>query len=495
MPNLTILNLTPGDSQQDIINKVNANFDALVSNGGGPEGPQGSIGEPGAIGPIGPKGDPGQQGTRGTKWFVDLSEPTGGPGNEILEGDYWIDSTDNSIYVFTSGGWVDTGDDLQAEELFSVVTGISGPTGNRNAIVFSGAFPSNQTLVLSDSISSTSTANPTYSKLLISTNGNNDFPILEFAKTNAVGVGTPADFNRHPQFRWLNPATQNYNLLFSVPQDTFTLRAGGNLSLTSTSSSVNINGSSGVNITSGSALNVNANSGMTFSAGTSLMTFTSQNFNISSTEFTSTIPFSVTSSTTGFAFSVINNSASGNGLIVTTSSTSSSNFLMNLSSGGTSRFFVRGDGKTFATKISTTFSQYTSSSPNFNVTYFGGTQISFFTIGTNLVTGNTLVTNLTPTGGGYVRSLAIPVGGTAANSWTSLLANNESIQIRIMSSGATNTIRAIGAQTGATAPLEAQSVLFASATNFLDLTIIRNSGVNDFRVYYTTCNGNCGVLI
>lgn len=493
MSNLTILNLTPGDSQQDIINKVNSNFDALVSNGGGPEGPQGSIGEVGAIGPPGPKGDPGQQGTRGTKWFVDLSEPTGGPGNEILEGDYWVDTTDNSIYIFTSGGWVDTGNDLQAQELFSVVTGISGPTGNRNAIVFSGAFPGNQTLVLSDSISSTSTANPTYSKLLISTNGNNDFPILEFAKTNAVGVGTPADFNRHPQFRWLNPSSQNYNLLFSVPQDTFTLRAGGNLFLRSTSGSVNINGSSGVNITSGGALNINAISGMNFSAGASLMTFTSQNFNISSSSFSSTIPFSITSSTTGFAFSVTNNSASGNGLIVTTSSTSSSNFLMNLSSGGTTRFFVRGDGKTYATKVSTAFSQYVSSSPNFNVTYFTGTQTSFFTIGTNLVSGNTLVVNLTPAGS-HVRALAIPVGGAAANSWTSLLGNNESIQLRIMSSGSANTIRAIGIQTGASAPSETDSVLFPTATNFLDLTIIRKS-VSDFSVYYTTCNGNCGVLI
>jgi len=493
MPNLTILNLTSGDSQQDIINKVNSNFDSLVANGGGPEGPPGDIGEPGAIGPPGPKGDPGQQGIRGTKWFIDLSEPIGGPGNEIIEGDYWINSSDNSIYVFTSNGWIDTGDNLESEDVFSIVNGISGPTGNRNAIVFSGSFPGNQTLVLSDSISFTNTANPTYSKLLISTNGNNDFPILEFAKTNAVGIGTPADFNRHPQFRWLNPGSQNYNLLFSVPQDTFTLRAGGNLFLRSTSGSVNLSGSNSVNISSGGAFNITANSGMNFSAGTSLMTFTSQNFNISSTAFTSNIPFSITSSTSGFAFNVTNNSSSGNGLIVSTTSTTSSNFLINLSSGGNSRFFVRGDGKTFATKVSSAFSEYTSTTANFDVTYSIGF-ISFFTIGTNLITGNTLVTNLTPTGSNF-RGLAIPVGGTAANSWTSLLGNNESIQLRIMSSGSANTIRVIGAQTDASAPPEVQCVLFPSAASFIDLTILRISGPTDFRVYYTTCNGNCGILI
>lgn len=494
MPNLTILNLTSGDNQQDIINKVNANFDSLVANGGGPEGPQGDMGEPGAVGPPGPKGDPGQQGTRGTKWFVDLNEPIGGNGFEIIEGDYWINTSDNSIYIFTPEGWVDTGDDLQAQELFSVIPGISGPTGNRNAIVFSSPFPGNQTMVLSDAVSFTNTANPTYSKLLISTNGNNDFPILEFAKTNAVGIGTPADFNRHPQFRWLNPTSQNYNLLFSVPQDTFTLRAGGNLFLRSTSGSVNINGSSGVNLTSGGAINITAASGMNFSAGSSLMNFTSQNFNIGANSFTSTIPFSIASTSASFAFSLVNTNSSGNGLISTTSSTTSSNFLINLSSGGITRFSVRGDGKTFASKVASTFSQFTNSTPDFNVSYYSPVLVSFFTIGTNRIAGNTLVTNFTPAGS-HVRGLAIPVGGTAANSWTSLLGNNESIQLRIMSTGPTDTIRSIGAQTGAVAPLQAQSVLFPAASNFVDITIIRKSGVNDFTVYYATCNGNCGVLI
>lgn len=496
MPNLTILNLTSGDSQQDIINKVNANFDSLVSNGGGPQGSQGEPGQQGPIGPVGPKGDVGQQGVRGTKWFVDVSEPIGGTGDqEIIEGDYWIDTSDNnSIYEFTSSGWVDTGNDFIAEELFSIIPGISGPTGSRNAIVFSSPFPSNQTLVLSDSVSFSNTVNPTYSKLLISTNGNNDFPVLEFSKTNVSGIGTPADFNRHPQFRWLNPASQNYNLLFSVPQDMFTLRSGKDLTLRSSGGSLNVNGSLGVNITSGSLLNITSTGQMTFSSGSSVMNFTSQNFNISSSSFTSTIPFSITSSVSGFAFNVRNTSASGNGLVVSTNSTTSSNFLVNLSSGGTSRFYVRGDGKTYATKVSNAFSQYTSAVPDFNVTYFTGTLTSFFTIGTNLVVGNTLVTSLTPAGS-HVRALAIPVGATAPNSWTAILGDNESIQVRIMSSGSTDTIRAIGAQLASTVPLEANSVIFTTATNFIDLTIIRKSGVNDYRVYYTTCNGNCGVLI
>lgn len=495
MPTLTILNLTSGDNQQDIVNKVNSNFDSLVANGGGPQGPQGAVGEAGAIGPVGPKGDPGAEGLRGTKWFVENNEPIGGTGNSVILGDYWVNtSSNNSIFEFETAGWINTGQNLQTQELFKVIPGISGPTGNRNAIVFSSQFPSTETLVLSDAVSFANSVNPTYSKLLISTNGNNDFPILEFAKTNAVGIGTPADFNRHPQFRWLNPASQNYNLLFTVPQDSFTLRSGGNLLLRSTAANVNINGSNGVVFTSGASVNFTSLNQMTFSAGSSLMTFTSQNFNISASQFTSSIPFSISSSFAGFAFNVVNTNPSGNGLIVTSASTSSSQFLANLTSGGIQRFFVRNDGKTFNTKVSSAFSQFTSSTPNFNVTYFGGTQISFFTIGTNLIVGNTLVTSITPVSPN-VRALAIPVGGTAPNSWTSLLGNNESIQLRIMSSGASDTIRVIGAQTSATAPLEAQSVLFPTATNFIDITVLRKTNVNDFTVYYSTCNGNCGVLI
>ena len=40
MPTLTILSLNAGDTQQDIINKINANFDSLVLNGGGTKGQQ-----------------------------------------------------------------------------------------------------------------------------------------------------------------------------------------------------------------------------------------------------------------------------------------------------------------------------------------------------------------------------------------------------------------------------------------------------------------------
>ena len=65
MPNLNILNLNSGDTQEDIREKINANFDSLVLNGGGPQGQQGEPGSQGPVGPAGAKGDAGQQGITG----------------------------------------------------------------------------------------------------------------------------------------------------------------------------------------------------------------------------------------------------------------------------------------------------------------------------------------------------------------------------------------------------------------------------------------------
>ena len=96
MPTLTILSLNAGDNQQDIVNKINANFDSVIQNGGGPQGQQGEQGTQGSIGPAGPKGDPGQQGTRGNRWFVQASEPLGGLADPIFDGDYWVNTVSNN---------------------------------------------------------------------------------------------------------------------------------------------------------------------------------------------------------------------------------------------------------------------------------------------------------------------------------------------------------------------------------------------------------------
>ena len=490
MPSLNILNLNSGDTQEDIRNKINSNFDALVANGGGPQGQQGEPGNQGPIGLAGPKGDSGQQGTRGTTWSVQATSPLGGSGNPVLVGDYWVNTAnDNLIYQFGASGWVSTGQNLQSTEVFTTLVGISGPVSTKNAIVINSPFPELNTLVLSDAVSLKPTANPTYSKVLISTNSTSDYPILEFAKTNATGVGTPADYNRHPQFRWLNPSQSNYNLLFSVPQDRMTFTSGGSMTIQSTSSSLNLLSNNAMSITSGSAMNASSVGQMSFTSGNSVMTFSSQKYILTSSLLSLFVPLTINSSSAGYAVSFRNTSPTGAGMIISGSTANSSLFLANFLSTGTTRFSVRADGKVYFNQqgsaiktISGTFDLNTSIS---------GNNIYFWKIGTNRINqGNVAIMAISS---GNFRGLLIPIG-TAANSWSAYLSNYESIQFRILASTTTNKIQVISYDSGG-GPTVGSTVLFGtSGAQYVDLTIIRGSSSTDYQIYYSTCEGLCGKL-
>ena len=116
MPQINILNVLQGDNQSTIVDKINYNFDQILSAGGGPQGQKGSAGATGPVGPQGPQGVQGSQGPSGTKWFVQDITPALGTisgSNPFLFptlGDYWLDpaSSDQDIYVYTSTGWADT---------------------------------------------------------------------------------------------------------------------------------------------------------------------------------------------------------------------------------------------------------------------------------------------------------------------------------------------------------------------------------------------------
>lgn len=492
MPTLTILSLNAGDTQQDIGNKINANFDSLVLNGGGPQGQQGDPGPQGAIGSAGPKGDPGAQGTRGNRWYVQSTEPTGGPGDPILIDDYWVNTfLSNEIYEYGASGWVSTGSNLESTELFKSLIGISGPVGSKNAIVLNTAFPETNTFILSDAVSLTPTANPTYSKFLIATNSASDFPILEFAKTNAPGFGTPLDTNRHPQYRWLSSSSTNYSLLFTVPQDEFEIRTGSQLSFRSTNSSLTLSANTSLSLTSGTSMTVTSGTQMTFNSGSSSMTFTSQRFNLSASALSLAVPIVVNASTTGFAMNFSNQNASGNGISVSLSGASSSNFIANFISSGVSRFNVKADGKVFMNQTGTAISTV---SGNFNANITVLTKSVFFWfLGTNILrTGNTGIMSI---GTSNFRGISFPVG-TAANSWTAFLANNESIQFRIISSAETNKIQIIAYHDGVNPlPVDANSVDLGNVgAQFIDFTIMRKSSSTDFNIYYNTSNGFSGKL-
>jgi len=500
MPTLNIQSLNLGDTQESIIEKVNTNFDAIVANGGGPQGPKGDQGLQGAIGQAGPKGDPGEEGTRGTRWFVQSVEPTGGINNPILVGDYWVQTlANNSIYEYTSAGWIDTGYNLKATEVFELVTGISGPTGNKNAIVISSPSPELNTLVLSDSVAATSTVNPTYSKLLISTNGTNDYPILEFSKTNASGLGTPADYNRHPQFRWLSPSGSNYDLLFSVPQDSLEVRSGGSLTLQSTASTMNISGNLGVNITSGSQMNLTSVGAMSFSSGSSVMTFTSQKFNLSSTLFSLTVPINITSTSPAVLMNFINN-GTGDTLLISSSSSSTSYFLFRTISSGTERFSVRNDGKVTFNRSANYTAGQTSSSASYTTTISSVTYSSWFygpnsgtSGGVNVYSfgeGNISYANWTTSNSRIIGIPMIP----NVSSWGDYLANYESITLRYFAVNG-KPFNGIVWMTGAPPSSITPYDIFASSASMVEVTILRLTSTSSYKIYWRTCSGECGTLV
>jgi len=233
MPQINILNILQGDNQSTIVDKINYNYDQILSAGGGPQGQQGLIGPTGSVGPQGPQGVQGVQGPSGTKWFVQDSAPaisniTGSnPWTFPTLGDYWLDpdSANQEVYVLSATGWVDTGYGLNAGELFQKVTPIDivgGATGS--GILISGTGTSGATattMVLSDASISDYTPggsaiyNVNYegAKLKIATR-NDRLKILSFGRADldiTTGAGATGYLN-NPSLEWdtSSPVAPNF---------------------------------------------------------------------------------------------------------------------------------------------------------------------------------------------------------------------------------------------------------------------------------------------
>jgi hypothetical protein len=248
MPQINILNVLQGDNQSTIVDKINYNFDQILSAGGGPQGQKGSAGATGPVGPQGPQGVQGSQGPSGTKWFVQDITPALGTisgSNPFLFptlGDYWLDpaSSDQDIYVYTSTGWADTGFGLAAGDIFQNLSPISiagGSTGN--AIMIAGS-SEDSTLVLSDSTISQYTPvgtpiqnlNFENSKLKISSKDARtkliSFGHSEFDIDPGGSAGSNSNYN--PNFAWGSsvPGGKGYwDLKFINPTGSIAIQSPG----------------------------------------------------------------------------------------------------------------------------------------------------------------------------------------------------------------------------------------------------------------------------
>ena len=186
--NFTINN---GDSKNFIIDKINRNFSQIISFSGGPKGRDGESGPTGYPGSAGPKGSGGTTGSRASLWTSSSAQPL--TANDY---DLWIDQspTGNSDVYSYDSGWTSTGLGLVESDFFSVKNSIPTFTTETDysAIYFSGNDQPDQYLVISDGNQDSSTVNPNYSKLLVSTSDRTDRPIFSFRKSNISSEGFPS---------------------------------------------------------------------------------------------------------------------------------------------------------------------------------------------------------------------------------------------------------------------------------------------------------------
>jgi hypothetical protein len=262
--------ILPGDDKNQIIVKSNYNFSQIISNSTGVPGEIGPIGSTGIIGQVGRDGLSGSTGQKATDWYFQETAPyIDLPYDErpLIYGDIWVDtspSVNQLIYTYNGSSWVSTGYNFISEGVFTTIQGISGPGEifEDNAIVIppSAVNPYIEeftTFVFSDSAVNVNNANPTYSKVLVSTDASltASLPIFSFDKTFYQSDGLPS-------FKWGSTGS-DYDIQFSS-DDSITIQSqatgtysstGGTVSLIGNnvgfnSNTATITGTGGININS-----------------------------------------------------------------------------------------------------------------------------------------------------------------------------------------------------------------------------------------------------
>jgi len=198
-----------GDSEKEIKDKINYNFNQILSFAVGHEGLPGPKGANGIPGPSGKIGLSGSTGDRASEWYRGITFPS-----SPQEFDLWINDSSELGDVYERGAtsWGYTGLSLFKSDFFEVYSGIIGPLGltNKSAIGIKSTYTPNQTsLVISDSYFSSLDVNPNNSKVLIATEDQTTNPIFSFNKSNGNSL-------EYPSFYWKNLGTSS-DLIFKSP--------------------------------------------------------------------------------------------------------------------------------------------------------------------------------------------------------------------------------------------------------------------------------------
>jgi len=259
-----IQKILPTDSQNALVDKINSNFVGLHYLQGGNLGSRGATGATGQIGLPGDQGPTGNQGIRGTRWFVGDSSPQGGPGNVMVNGDYWIDTFGSTSLLkkFSELGWVETGINLSSNSQFGRLENIENISGATAAsAIFYKNLNESTTFNFSDTTLGQMNSNPLHSMFLISTDSeiSGENSLLEFSRGD-LSDGTPSDYLSHPRISFTNPSDNNSDITFLAPNSKL------NIQTLDVSDSVrhdmifNVNGEVNVRASSGFTFGTSSNS-------------------------------------------------------------------------------------------------------------------------------------------------------------------------------------------------------------------------------------------
>jgi hypothetical protein len=264
MPITNIKFIDYSDSQNFAIDKINHNFDEIVEFHGGSVGETGPTGDRGSIGLNGPIGPTGNSGQRGTKWFVQSSAPSGNAG--VSYGDYWVDSGDSSIKLFSDSGWSNSGYSLSSDgNIFNDIQTYFTSGGTGISVKMDQIDPDKYTFVVSDKSPQSGIINQKLAKLLISTDpSRNPSPLLEFMKSDLISSGAGV-YALQPTISWYSRVLSDNSLKFDIPGGSFLIGASGGFN--SYSQSINVSAGTSVDITYG----VTSGSGISATGGISLL--------------------------------------------------------------------------------------------------------------------------------------------------------------------------------------------------------------------------------
>jgi hypothetical protein len=315
------------DTKEEIGDKINYNFDQIISFGVGPDGHIGPRGATGLYGPAGYKGPTGSSGIRASKIFKQPTQPV---SSETQPYDVWVDNSsgEGDVNVLgPTGNWDYSGYSFFTSSYFSTYSWILGPAGSTDKYVVGikdTANAQNTNLVISDGNPTPSVSNPNNSKLLVATQDQTTNPIFTFSKTGSISSGVPS-------FYWETPGS-NRNLIYRSTGDldivsklgisvdsglARTMLFGNNLNLIA--SSFTIGGSGDFQLAS----NTTIGSGGVFNVQ-------SQNLLLSSAFFTSADPFTIYAASGNYVLNNVPSSAGLNsGIVLTTTSNANDSFSIN----------------------------------------------------------------------------------------------------------------------------------------------------------------------